>query len=147
MFFGPDHRPLTASSRCLPGQDLQASAGSGLIAAVRAGDVRAVRELLCVAANPAALLDWRDEDGWTALHHGAAEGSLSCVRILCEQGANPNAKDNVRAVPSFLDAPYDHKGPLTLDRSRSVSVSSPAPWPRRRALRRFIGRRAGAGWR
>lgn len=79
-----------------------ASSRIEVIAAARAGDVKALRELLScesVTAAAAALLMIRDADGWTPMHHAAGEGMLCCVRLLCEKGADKDAQDNVRYPP------------------------------------------------
>lgn len=58
--------------------------------AVKSADTARVRELL--AADP-ALVQARDEEGATALHHAAERGHREIVRLLLENGAAINARD------------------------------------------------------
>ena len=49
----------------------------------------------------------RDNDGWTPLHHCCAAGDLDGVRLLIENGGDPDATNNqgIRAI-EFLDRDY-----------------------------------------
>lgn len=55
--------------------------------AAAAGNHFIVQLLLGVGANP----NFRDRDGWSAIHWAAEEGHLEVVRSLLEAGANVNA--------------------------------------------------------
>jgi hypothetical protein len=59
-------------------------------AAVKSADIARVREL--AAADP-ELVNARDEEGATALHHAAERGHRDVVRLLLENGAAINARD------------------------------------------------------
>jgi Ankyrin repeats (3 copies) len=63
--------------------------------AVNAGDSERVRFFL--EANP-GLIAARDADGATALHHAAFNGQRSMVDLLCEAGAELNARDGVHGA-------------------------------------------------
>lgn len=45
------------------------------------------------------LLNGSGDDGWTFLHHFALAGANNCVRVLLEEGADPNAKTNHGKTP------------------------------------------------
>ncbi|KUL85815.1 hypothetical protein ZTR_07312 [Talaromyces verruculosus] len=55
--------------------------------AAAAGNHFIVQLLLGIDANP----NFRDQDGWSAIHWAAEEGHLEVVRLLLEAGANVNA--------------------------------------------------------
>jgi hypothetical protein len=66
--------------------------------AVESGDVERVRILL--AAHP-ELARARDPEGATALHHAAFHGHRALVTLLCDGGAELNARDErFDATPS-----------------------------------------------
>jgi uncharacterized protein YegJ (DUF2314 family) len=45
------------------------------------------------------LLNGSDDDGWTFLHHFALGGANNCIRVLLEEGADPNVKTNQGKTP------------------------------------------------
>jgi len=61
-----------------------------LFAAAAAGDTNRVRELL---AQDRALVRASDHDGATALHFATENGHREIVQLLCENGADINARD------------------------------------------------------
>lgn len=66
--------------------------------AIDAGDVEQVQRLL--DEHP-TLARARDEDGATALHHAAFNGHRALVALLCDRGADINARDGAHgATPS-----------------------------------------------
>ena len=66
--------------------------------AVESGNVERVRAL--VATDP-GLVRARDAEGATALHHAAFHGHRSLVTLLCDAGAELNARDGrFGATPS-----------------------------------------------
>lgn len=40
-----------------------------------------------------AYINAQDNDGWTALHHGATTGDTDIARILIEAGVDPRTRD------------------------------------------------------
>jgi hypothetical protein len=65
--------------------------GASLFQAADANDVAKLKTLL--KRNP-RLVHYKDNDGWTALHHAAAAGNLEVAEVLLTNHANGNAKDN-----------------------------------------------------
>jgi Ankyrin repeats (3 copies) len=61
-----------------------------LFLAVVSGDGDRVRELL--ASDPSAAL-MKDDEGATALHYATLNGDRAIARVLLEQGADVNARD------------------------------------------------------
>jgi hypothetical protein len=55
--------------------------------------------LLLMIHNSKADLSVKDKKGMTALHWSARKGRASTVRVLCENGAGPNARDNEGNTP------------------------------------------------
>jgi ankyrin repeat protein len=64
---------------------------SKFVVAAAAGDLAKVRELLAAAPS---LLNTKDDEGATALHHAALGGRQEVVRYLVAQGADVNARDD-----------------------------------------------------
>jgi uncharacterized protein YegJ (DUF2314 family) len=54
-----------------------------------------------VAKYP-SLLQWKDERGWTLLHHDALAGSFPSVTVLLDCGADPNAQTDDGLTPIEL---------------------------------------------
>jgi hypothetical protein len=66
--------------------------------AVESGDIDRVRHLL---VEQPTLATARDERGATAMHHAAFRGHREIVALLCQQGADLNARDGTHdATPS-----------------------------------------------
>ena len=51
--------------------------------------------------NP-SMVDGKDENGWTLLHHQALAGSAATVQVLLEAGADKNAVTNQGMTPLQL---------------------------------------------
>jgi len=67
-----------------------------IMAAARAGDVAEVKRLL--EADP-SLLNARDAEARTPLHHAASAGSKAVVELLLEKGAEVSPKDKWNLTP------------------------------------------------
>ncbi|CAI9099239.1 OLC1v1036024C1 [Oldenlandia corymbosa var. corymbosa] len=63
--------------------------GDSLCAAARKGEVRTIHRLL----ETGAIINGRDQHGWTALHRASFKGKLDAVRTLIENGVDVNARD------------------------------------------------------
>jgi len=59
-------------------------------------------------------VDSRDSTGWTALHHAAHMGRLSCLSTLLEHQADANARTREGHTPLFLAARNGHLGCLEM---------------------------------
>jgi len=74
--------------------------------AIHKGDAEAVKVL--VEKSP-QIVDSRDSDGMTPLHHAARGGNAALVNYLIENGANKESQDNYGKTPLHLAATYDRK--------------------------------------
>ncbi|TKY62876.1 Ankyrin-3 protein [Spatholobus suberectus] len=63
--------------------------GDGLCVAARKGEVRSIQRLI----ESGAVLNGRDQHGWTALHRACFKGRVDAVRALLEKGIDRDAKD------------------------------------------------------
>jgi ankyrin repeat protein len=63
--------------------------GDSLCVAARKGEVREIHRLL----ENGAIINGRDQHGWTALHRASLKGRLDAVRTLIENGIDINARD------------------------------------------------------
>lgn len=59
-------------------------------------------ETLRTLINNNASLENLDANGWTALHHAANNGDLSCCKLLVKSGAEVNCMSNKRRLLSTL---------------------------------------------
>ena len=55
--------------------------------------------LLLMINNSKADLSAKDKNGMTALHWSAKKGRASTAKVLCDNGADPNAIDNLGNTP------------------------------------------------
>ena len=63
--------------------------GDNLCVAARKGEVRAIQRLI----ESGAVINGRDQNGWTALHRACFKGRIDAVRALLEKGIDVDAKD------------------------------------------------------
>ncbi|KAI8724317.1 hypothetical protein NCS52_00000500 [Fusarium sp. LHS14.1] len=73
-----------------------------LILAAEAGSSKTTEMLLQDALD----IDWKDEEGSTALHWAVAEGHEQTSSLLLENGADANSKDNYDNTPLHWAIPY-----------------------------------------
>jgi hypothetical protein len=92
----PTHRQNNGTAMATPEARLRSAATSN--------DVYALRGVV-----GACDIDDADEDGQTALHYAADRGSLDCLKILIEAGANVNAvdRDGIGVLQTALCAGLD----------------------------------------
>ena len=67
------------------------------------GDERKVKEILEeLKKNFYVDVNARGLDDWTALHFAANENNITIVKLLVENGANPNAKTTYWRTPLHM---------------------------------------------
>lgn len=76
-----------------------------LMRAIHEGRTDVVR-LLVQRARP--VLEARDEQDATALHHAAVVGSTESARLLLERGADPGARDRAGRTPAMVATGAGH---------------------------------------
>ena len=97
--------------------DTPVSLDSALLQAIEKGVIDAVELLLAVGANPylslpsgdaaiSAIVNMRDEDGWTVLHSAYRHADVTSL-FLCE-GCDPNVVDNVGRTPIMVASKYGY---------------------------------------
>lgn len=59
-------------------------------------------------SQASCVVDIEDSSGWTALHHAAAGGCLSCSKLLCSFKAHMNPRDRSGATPLIIAAQMCH---------------------------------------
>lgn len=74
--------------------------------AVRTGNIETVK--LLVEKSP-LILDSRDSDGMTALHHAARDGNAALIDYLIDKGAKTEIQSNQGKTPLHLAATFDRK--------------------------------------
>ena len=82
------------------------SQAQDIFEALRKGDIEAVRVLVEKAPT---LLDSRDGDGMTPLHHAARDGNAVLVHYLINKGAKIEIQNNQGKTPLHLAATFDRK--------------------------------------
>ncbi|MCC6395119.1 MAG: ankyrin repeat domain-containing protein, partial [Bryobacterales bacterium] len=103
----------------IPGVLQCAPEGNDLFTALRDGDAAAARRF-------STDVNARDETGATALMYAALYSDAETVRLLLNQGANPNAADNAGATALMWAIPDEEKVRLLLDHGAKVNVVSKA---------------------
>ncbi|XP_044480506.1 protein VAPYRIN-like [Mangifera indica] len=63
--------------------------GDSLCVAARNGEIRTVQKLL----ENGAMINGKDQHGWTALHRASFKGKIEVVRMLLDKGIDIDAKD------------------------------------------------------
>ena len=116
----------------------------GLIEATKAGDIQRVERLL----NGGAVVDERDEQGWTPLNWAAGRGDVKAVALLLQWGADMTMVGLDNRTPRMIARAANHPEVVALlteaEQKRGVSQDAgPARAFCRayhlRALRQFEG--------
>jgi ankyrin repeat protein len=129
---------------------------AAFVDACERGDLDAVREALARDPRLArATHPRKPHTGWTGLHGAAARGHLAIVRLLLEQGADPNAREagdhtiplhwaaahgHVDVMRALLDAGADVHGAGDLHEGEVIGWATAHPHPE--SLRLLIDRGA-----
>jgi ankyrin repeat protein len=92
---------------------------AALVAAVRTQSADAVAKLL---ANDAAIVNARDANGSTLLHHATGYGSIDAIKRLLDAGADVNAANRRRSTPLHWALHDEAKVRLLLSRGAAVNT-------------------------
>ena len=63
-----------------------------------------INNLGSINQNPKKTLNYKDENGYSALHYACEEGNLKIVEILIDTHCNPNILNNLKQTPLHLSA-------------------------------------------
>ena len=81
-----------------------------LIQATRRSDAKEFTRILSHHPNPAAILNMRDNDGWTLTHHAAYSNCIEIVAVVLEKGGEPlNEIPRMRNTPLHLALMSNHE--------------------------------------
>ena len=72
---------------------------------VISNDINRLREII----NTAIDVNLQDDDGWTALHFAAQNFNEEIIKLLLDNGANPNLKDTYGNTP-IIRALFNSRG-------------------------------------
>ncbi|TGZ59273.1 hypothetical protein CRM22_009167 [Opisthorchis felineus] len=59
------------------------------------------KDLILKLVEKGALLEFRDDDGFTPLHRAAICGNLESIKVLLDLGMNPNVRDSKSLTPLY----------------------------------------------
>jgi ankyrin repeat protein len=95
--------------------------------ALRKGDIEAVKVLVEKAPT---ILDSRDGDGMTPLHHAARDGNAVLVNYLIDKGAKIEIQNNQGKTPLHLAATFDRKDAVAVLVKRGAALETRDPYGR-----------------
>lgn len=95
--------------------------------ALRKGDIEAVKVL--VEKSP-QILDSRDSDGMTPLHHAARDGNAVLVDYFIDKGAKIEIQNNQGKTPLHLAATFDRKDAVAALVKRGAALETRDPYGR-----------------
>jgi ankyrin repeat protein len=117
---GPDW-PETSLTEAPPSKETPDSRSESLFQAIRKGDTDAVRALL---RSDRSLVNLRDSSGATPLMHGSLYAGEDLVKLLLDQGADPNVKNNAGATALMWGVGDARKVRLLVARGADVNARS-----------------------
>lgn len=80
-----------------------------LLISAKKGDRDTFLESLeIILSNPKGDINFKDDSGWTALHHACDEGNLKIVDILINTNANVNCRTNNKKTPLHLTTSHGY---------------------------------------
>jgi ankyrin repeat protein len=94
-----------------------------LLAAIRESDAQKVKALLS-SQSGGADANARDEDGSTVLMYAATYADADCMKLLLEEGADPNAKSKSDVTALMLAIGHADKVRLLLSKGAEVNAKS-----------------------
>ncbi|KER28135.1 hypothetical protein T265_04969 [Opisthorchis viverrini] len=65
------------------------------------------KDLILKLVEKGALLEFRDDDGFTPLHRAAICGNLESIKVLLDLGMNPNVRDGKSLTPLYYAVSRD----------------------------------------
>ena len=95
--------------------------------AVRTGKIEIVK--LLIEKSP-QMLDSRDGDGMTPLHHAARDGNAALINYLIEKGAKSEIQNNQGRTPLHLAATYDRNDAVAALVKRGAALETRDPYGR-----------------
>jgi ankyrin repeat protein len=95
--------------------------------AVRTGNIETVK--LLIEESP-QILDSRDGDGMTALHHAARDGNVAIINYLIDKGAKTEIQNNQGKTPLHLAATFDRKDAVAALVKRGAALEARDPYGR-----------------
>ena len=94
---------------------------ANLITAVRSGAAGIVEKLIAEAPD---LVNARDQEGSTPLHHAAGFGSTATIKLLLDKGADVNAANRRKSTPLFWAIHDEAKVRLLLERGADINAKT-----------------------
>ena len=94
---------------------------ANLLSAVRSSDTRVVEKLI---AETPDLVNARDQEGSTPLHHAAGFGSTATIKLLLDKGADVNAANRRKSTPLFWAIHDEAKVGLLLERGADINAKT-----------------------
>ena len=94
---------------------------ANLLTAVRSGAAGIVEKLIAEAPD---LVNARDQEGSTPLHHAAGFGSTATIKLLLDKGADVNAANRRKSTPLFWAIHDEAKVRLLLERGADINAKT-----------------------